>query len=535
MAAGQMDKLVEYIRRVASKQDAAGRLDGDLVKRYVTRHDEAAFETLVRRHGPMVLGVCRRVLRNQHDAEDAFQATFLVLVRKAATLRSPAMIGNWLFGVAHRTAWHARKCAAKRRAKEAEVIAPTEMPDHAWADLRPVLDEELARLADKYRTLLVLCDLEGRTRKEAAALLGIPEGTVATRLTQARAMLAKRLTKRGLALSAGSLAGALSAECATASVPPTLLITTYKAAAAFAAGQVAAIPVSVLTLSEGVLKMMLLGKLKNMTIVLLTVGFLSVGGGGVAYQVVGGEQGTDKPGNAVKVDQQAKGGQPPEKNLPQVSDRLAQLQSEQEALKFRVAQLEQELKQRPQKKGAASTKSADSKDVRRAFSVAGLDSSAADGENNGQHLIRVLTQTIEPQSWISQGGTGAIEYLADSHSIVVRNTMDVLFQVAQLLDELLEHKRNPAILGDKTDKDRLIQKVYSVADLGGDGDALVQVIVKTIEPKSWQRGQDPGIGLINYFPDGKSLVIVQSPEIHAKVVALLADLRAATAKQEKKK
>ena len=199
MAAGQMDKLVEYIRRVASKHDAAGRLDGDLVKRYVTGKDEAAFQTLVRRHGPMVLGVCRRVLRNHHDAEDAFQATFLVLVRKAATLRSPAMIGNWLYGVAHRTAWHARKCIAKRRVKEAEVIAPTEMPDHAWADLRPVLDEELARLADKYRVLLVLCDLEGRTRKEAATLLGIPEGTVATRLTQARAMLAKRLTKRGLA------------------------------------------------------------------------------------------------------------------------------------------------------------------------------------------------------------------------------------------------------------------------------------------------------------------------------------------------
>ena len=208
MAAGQLNKVVEYLRRVASKQDAAGRPDGDLVQRYVGARMTLPSRHWCARHGPMVLGVCRRVLRNHHDAEDAFQATFLVLVRKAATLRAPAMLGNWLYGVAHRTAWHARKAVVKRRAKEAEVVAPAEKPEDALADLRPILDDELARLADKYRVLLVLCDLEGRTRKEVSTLLRLPEGTVASRLTRARTMLAKRLAKRGLALSVGSLAAA---------------------------------------------------------------------------------------------------------------------------------------------------------------------------------------------------------------------------------------------------------------------------------------------------------------------------------------
>src|SRR5262249_12586006 len=150
---------------VLVRQEVAGMADGDLLRRYLLHRDEAVFEALVRRHGPMVMGVCRRVLHNLHDAEDAFQATFLVLVRRASTLRSPGMVGNWLYGVAYRTALEARKTAAKRRAKEAKVVPRTESPRDAWADLRPVLDQELDRLPDKYRAVIVLCDLEGKTRK----------------------------------------------------------------------------------------------------------------------------------------------------------------------------------------------------------------------------------------------------------------------------------------------------------------------------------------------------------------------------------
>jgi RNA polymerase sigma factor (sigma-70 family) len=531
MAAGQMNKVVEYLRRVASRQDAAGRPDGDLLQRFVARQDDAAFEALMRRHGPMVLGVCRRVLRNHHDAEDAFQATFLVLVRKAATLRSPALLGNWLYGVAHRTAWHTRKAVVKRRAKEAEVAAPTEQTADALADLRPILDEELVRLADKYRVLLVLCDLEGRTRKEVSALLGLPEGTVASRLTRARTMLAARLAKRGVVLSAGALAGALSAEFAGASVPPSLLIATFKAAAAFAAGQAAAIPVTVVTLAEGVLKMMLLSKLKNLTAVLLALSLFTVGGGGVAYRVAGREQTSDKPGQSVKIDQPAKGGQSGDKELRLVTEKLDLLQAEQETLKKRVAILEQDLKQRPQKKGTAKAESGESKDVRRAFSVAGLDWSAKAGDN----LVRIVTQTIEPNSWVSKGGNGAIEYFEESHSLVVKNSVEVVFQVAELLAELQNQKNQGAGMRDGAREAFSVRKVYPAADLMSKDGALIKVIISTIEPDSWQVGPAQGPGLVTYFPDGKSLVIVTSPDVHAKVAALLAELRAAKAEQEKKK
>src|SRR5262249_28273585 len=157
-----------------------------------------------------------------HDAEDAFQATFLVLVRKAASIASRDLLANWLYGVAHQTALKARSVAARRRERERQ---GTDMPETATADeslwhhLLPMLDQELSRLPEKYRTAIVLCDLEDRTRKEAALQLGLPEGTVASRLSRARVMLAKRLARHGLAVSGGALAAVLSQNGASASVP----------------------------------------------------------------------------------------------------------------------------------------------------------------------------------------------------------------------------------------------------------------------------------------------------------------------------
>src|SRR5262249_14243296 len=146
MAAIQLNNVIEHLRTVLVKQDTAKITDGDLLKRYVRERDEVAFEGLVHRHGPMVMGICRRVLHHLHDAEDAFQATFLVLIRKASSLRSPDLVGNWLYGVAYRTALEARKVAAKRRTMEAKVIPPTETPSHRESELRLVLDQELDRL-----------------------------------------------------------------------------------------------------------------------------------------------------------------------------------------------------------------------------------------------------------------------------------------------------------------------------------------------------------------------------------------------------
>src|SRR5262249_49477835 len=147
---------------------------------FVTRRDEAAFEVLVRRHGPMVLGVCRRLLRHPQDAEDAFQVTFLVLARKAKAIGQPDLLGNWLYGTAYRAALEVK--AARQRAKERQVSPMPEpvMVEEAdvWRELRPILDQELNRLPDRYRVAVVLCDLEGGTRREVAGRLGIPEGTL---------------------------------------------------------------------------------------------------------------------------------------------------------------------------------------------------------------------------------------------------------------------------------------------------------------------------------------------------------------------
>jgi RNA polymerase sigma factor (sigma-70 family) len=242
----------------------------------------------------MVWGVCRRLLASHHDAEDAFQATFLVLARKASSIVPREMVANWLYGVAHQTALRARAAAARRKGRERQV---TEMPEPAvaeegpWRDLQPLLDEELSRLPDKYRSVIVLCDLEGKTRKEAARQLACPEGTVAGRLARARVMLAKRLAKRGVALSGGALAAVLTEKLASAGVPPSVVSSTIKAASLFAAGQAAAgmISVKVAALTEGVLKTMLFTKLKIVVVLLLAVVALS-GAAGVIYQTQAAEQ-----------------------------------------------------------------------------------------------------------------------------------------------------------------------------------------------------------------------------------------------------
>src|SRR5438309_470748 len=166
-----MNTILRHLRRAAL---GVGLSDGELLDHFVGCREEAAFELLLQRHGPMVLGVCRRLLGNRHDAEDAFQATFLVLVRKAAAIRSRETVGHWLYGVACRTALRARAMNAKRRAKEAQACGRSPAPAATageWNDWLPLLDEELSRLPDKYRDPLVLCDLQGKSRAAAARVL----------------------------------------------------------------------------------------------------------------------------------------------------------------------------------------------------------------------------------------------------------------------------------------------------------------------------------------------------------------------------
>jgi RNA polymerase sigma factor (sigma-70 family) len=247
--------------------------DGQLLARFVATRDEAAFAALVRRHGPMVLGVCRRVLRHQQDAEDAFQATFLVLARKAGSVMNQESVGSFLHGVAHRTALQARSVNARRRARERQVeemphptVAAVEPPD--WL---PLLDRELGRLPEKYRAAVVLCYLEGRSRREAARQLGVPEGTLSSRLAAARAMLARRLA------SAAGLAG-LPPGAALARVPAPLVWSTARAAAQVAAGQLTAAPAPAVVLMRGVLEAMYITRLKLVVGTVVVVAALVAGG-----------------------------------------------------------------------------------------------------------------------------------------------------------------------------------------------------------------------------------------------------------------
>jgi RNA polymerase sigma factor (sigma-70 family) len=285
----QIIEVVNSLRRAALRQEEGGLTDGQLLARFIERREQAALAALVQRHGPMVWGVCRRILRNHHDAEDAFQATFLVLVRKAASIRQREMMVNWLYGVVHQTALKARALIAKRRSREKQGTAmpePQAPEQDSRNDLQPLLDQELSRLPDRYRVAIILCDLEGKTRREAARQLGLPEGTLAGRLTRGRAMLARRLARRGLAVSGGALA-ALSQEAASAGVPISVVASTIKAASMFAAGPAAAtgaISVQVAALTEGVLKGMVLARLRiALTVVALA---LALAGTGVAHRLV---------------------------------------------------------------------------------------------------------------------------------------------------------------------------------------------------------------------------------------------------------
>ena len=266
--------------------------DRELLERYLTRRDASAFEGLLRRHGPMVLGVCRRVLGSAHDAEDVFQATFLVLVRKADTVVPREMVGNWLYGVAYRTALQAKANRARRRDKERRVSKPSDEPaveKENVKELLPLLDRELDRLPEKYRTAVVLCDLEGKSRKQAAGLLGLPEGTLSSRLATARRMLARRLARHGLVLTGAALASAT----ASAGVPACLAVSTSRAATLLAAGKTVAeagISAEVALLTEGVLKTMLLNRLKT----LLSLALSDPGSRPECLRGVGGERNPDR-------------------------------------------------------------------------------------------------------------------------------------------------------------------------------------------------------------------------------------------------
>jgi RNA polymerase sigma factor (sigma-70 family) len=288
---GPLSDFLRYLRKTHARRCPGDATDAQLLQRFVALRDEAAFEALVRTYGPMVFSVCRRVLHDEHDAEDAFQATFLVLVRKAGAIANPTLLGNWLYGVAHRTAVNLRRHLARRRASGqplSALPAADPEPEVVWRDLRPLLDEEVCRLPGKYRAAVVLCYLQGKTYEEAGRYLGCPKGTVATRLARARELLRNRLSRRGLAPSA-ALAALGTGQRAQAVVPAALEQTTVRIGIRAATERAMAadvISAQVASLTEGVVRAMFLIRVKTAVVLLLTLGALGAGAGVLAYQAL---------------------------------------------------------------------------------------------------------------------------------------------------------------------------------------------------------------------------------------------------------
>src|SRR6185437_8311589 len=298
MAATQLSNFLRSLRRRIGPPGGDALTDAELLDRWISQRDEAAFELLVRRHGPAVLGVCRRLLFRSQDIEDAFQATFLALIRKAGSIGKRQAVGSWLYKVAYHAALRVRAAASRHGLQEQPVLdppAPSNADEIVWRDLRFVLDEEVSRLPEKLRVCFVLCCVEGLTHGEASKQLGCPEGTISSRLTRAREALRRSLTRRGLTLPAATVAAALSAETASASLPATLVDLTIAAGMRYAMGQTAAgglLAARAIATAEGVLKAMLLSKLKVAAGVLLAIGVVGAGTAGLTYETQSVRQST---------------------------------------------------------------------------------------------------------------------------------------------------------------------------------------------------------------------------------------------------
>ncbi|HEY7157355.1 MAG TPA: sigma-70 family RNA polymerase sigma factor [Gemmataceae bacterium] len=328
MATPSLHPLLSYLRRLSGGM-AGDVEDAQLLRRFLAQRDESAFTAIVQRYGAMVWALCVRRLGETPEAEDAFQATFLVLVRKAQALRDPEPLGPWLYGVAYRTALKLRGRRARLAARETALPEQTaeERPEQIWSDLRPILDEEVNRLPTKYRQPVLLCYLQGLSSEEAARRLGCAKGTIFSRLSRARDLLRRRLSKRGVGVPAGALAAVLTDNAVRSAPPAILCASTIRTSLLFAAGTTSpALSAPLAALVEGVLRSMFLSKVKFVAIVLLTLGLFGSGAGFVAHRT-SAEQPGSKPVPApilpAAVADKAKEKEPEAKPKPKANEAFA--------------------------------------------------------------------------------------------------------------------------------------------------------------------------------------------------------------------
>jgi RNA polymerase sigma factor (sigma-70 family) len=301
MAKKSLDGCLQHLCKLAAVQTARELGDRELLERFVAAKDEAAFAVLVKRHGPMVLGVCRRVLGSAHDAEDACQAAFLVLAQKAASIRKTTSLPSWLHGVASRVAAHLRRERTRRGRRERETQGP-EVADPAaevsWRELQTVLDEELERLPDRLRAPLILCYLDGQPRDAAAQQLGLSIACLHGRLERGRKALCERLTRRGITLSAALMAAAIGEGVSRAALSPTAVVITTRAAVLIACGrtlQDGLVSTQILQLAREVAMNMFLTKLKLGASAFLGAALLAAALGGSLASVDAGQEAKAPP------------------------------------------------------------------------------------------------------------------------------------------------------------------------------------------------------------------------------------------------
>jgi RNA polymerase sigma factor (sigma-70 family) len=299
MTTARLGTLLRHLQTLGAGRHEPETTDRQLLDDFAGQRDESAFAAIVSRHGAMVLGVCRRVLGHEQDAEDAFQATFLVLARNSVSIRKREALAEWLHGVAYRTAMKAKRSAARRRSHEDQVrhSTPEAVSNPRWDEVQAVLDEEIRRLPEPFRSAFTLCVLEGKSGPQAAAELGCKEGTVSSRLTRARRLLQQRLSRRGIQL--GTLLAALSvAESASrAALPAALAQAASRFGLLVAAGEPAAgvIPSHVAALATGVTRAMFLSKAKIAVVMLVAAGLFAAGAGVLRYQTAVGQESEEVP------------------------------------------------------------------------------------------------------------------------------------------------------------------------------------------------------------------------------------------------
>lgn len=299
--------VLDQVRRVAAVQTSRGLADGELLERFVGAKDEAAFTVLVQRHGPLVLGVCRRALGNAHDAEDACQATFLLLARKAASIRKAASLSSWLHRVASSVAANMKREQARRCRRERQVqpvMAQDPAADVSWREVQTALDEDLQRLPERYRAPLILCYLDRQTRDEAAEQLRLTPAALHGRLERGRKLLCERLTRRGMALSGTLLAAAVGEGVSQAALSPSVILSLTKAATLVASGKpsaVTTVPAHVLSLTREALRTLLLAKLNMGAATVLCAG-LSLAAVGAMLMPTGSRQDADPGSKAMVAD-----------------------------------------------------------------------------------------------------------------------------------------------------------------------------------------------------------------------------------------